>query len=76
MDVTKNTDGLAAVMGHEIAHAVAKHSVERASQAMTINLGTTVADIFFSIPTFWFGCGFDIAASAKAAFRRRARLGR
>ena len=33
-------------MGHEIAHAVAKHSLERASQAMTINLGTTVADIF------------------------------
>ena len=46
LDVTKNTNGLAAVMGHEIAHAVAKHSVERASQAMTINLGTTVADIF------------------------------
>ena len=33
-------------MGHEIAHAVARHSVERMSQAMTINLGTTVADIF------------------------------
>ena len=46
LDVTKNINGLAAVMGHEIAHAVAKHSLERASQAMTINLGTTVADIF------------------------------
>ena len=33
-------------MGHEIAHAVARHSVERMSHAMTINLGTTVADIF------------------------------
>ena len=33
-------------MGHEIAHAVARHSVERASQAMTINLGTQVADVF------------------------------
>ena len=46
LKITKNTDALSVVMGHEIAHAVAKHSVERASQAMTINLGTTVADIF------------------------------
>ena len=44
--VTKNEDGLANVMGHEIAHAVAKHSVERASAAMALNLGTTVIDIF------------------------------
>jgi len=46
LKVTKNTQALSIVMGHEIAHAVAKHSVERASQAMTINLGTAVADIF------------------------------
>ena len=46
LDITKNEDGLAAVMGHEIAHAVARHSVERASQAMTINIGTQVADVF------------------------------
>ena len=46
LKVTKNTNALSIVMGHEIAHAVAKHSLERASQAMTINLGTTVADIF------------------------------
>jgi len=46
LKITKNTDGLSVVMGHEIAHAVARHSLERASQAVTINLGTTVADIF------------------------------
>ena len=46
LKITKNTDALSIVMGHEIAHAVAKHSIERASQAMTVNLGTTVADIF------------------------------
>ena len=46
LKVTKNLDALSIVMGHEIAHAVARHSVERMSQAMTINLGTTVADIF------------------------------
>ncbi len=46
LKITKNIDALSIVMGHEIAHAVARHSVERMSQAMTINLGTTVADIF------------------------------
>ncbi len=46
LDVTKNTDGLAAVMGHEIAHAVAKHSVERASRGALLNTGTQLIDIF------------------------------
>jgi len=46
LKVTKNTNALSVVMGHEIAHAVARHSLERMSHAMTINLGTTVADIF------------------------------
>jgi predicted Zn-dependent protease len=46
LDVTKNTDGLAAVMGHEIAHAVAKHSVERASRGMLLNTSTRLIDIF------------------------------
>ena len=44
LDVTKNENGLAAVMGHEIAHAVAKHSVERASRGAVINVGTQVID--------------------------------
>jgi len=46
LKVTKNVDGLANVMGHEIAHAVAKHSVERASASLALNVGVTVADIF------------------------------
>jgi len=44
-DVTKNKNGLAAVMGHEIAHAVAKHSVERASRGAVLNVSTQVIDI-------------------------------
>ncbi len=46
LKVTKNTNGLAAVMGHEIAHAVAKHSVERASRGVLIQTGTSLIDIF------------------------------
>lgn len=45
LDITKNDDGLAAVMGHEIAHAVAKHSVERASRGTLLNVGTKILDI-------------------------------
>ena len=46
LDVTKNENGLAAVMGHEVAHAVAKHSVERASRSVLVNTGTQLIDIF------------------------------
>ena len=46
LKVTKNINALSIVMGHEIAHAVARHSVERMSHAMTINFGTQIADIF------------------------------
>ena len=46
LDATKNTNGLAAVMGHEIAHAVAKHSVERASRGVLLNTSTQLIDIF------------------------------
>ena len=45
LDVAKNTSGLATIMGHEIAHAVAKHSVERMSAAMAVNVTTQIADI-------------------------------
>ena len=46
LEVAKNKHGLATIMGHEIAHAVAKHSVERMSAAMAVNVTTQVVDIF------------------------------
>jgi len=45
LEVTKNNNGLAAVMGHEVAHAVAKHSVERASRKVATNVVLQVTDI-------------------------------
>ena len=45
LEVTKNTNGLAAVMGHEVAHAVAKHSVERASRGVLLKTGTSLLNI-------------------------------
>ncbi len=36
---TKDENGVAVVMGHEIAHAVANHGDERMSQALLINFG-------------------------------------
>ena len=46
LEITKNDDGLAAVMGHEVAHAVAKHSVERASRGVVLQTGTKLLDVF------------------------------
>ena len=46
LEITKNKNGLAAVMGHEIAHAVAKHSAERASRGVVLNTSTQLIDIF------------------------------
>ena len=46
LEISKDNDGLATILGHEIAHAVAKHSIERQSQAMAVNLTAQVADIF------------------------------
>ncbi len=36
---TQNEDGLAIVLGHEVAHAVAKHSAERISQQLLLSYG-------------------------------------
>lgn len=39
LPVTQNETGLAVVLGHEIAHAIAKHGAERMSQELLLSLG-------------------------------------
>ncbi len=48
LPMTRTEGGLAVVMGHEIAHAVAKHSNERLSQQMIASFGSGLADVLLS----------------------------
>lgn len=45
LPVTQNEAGLATVMGHEIAHAIAKHSSERMSQTIAAQVGGVAVDV-------------------------------
>ena len=40
LEIANNQHSLAALMGHEIAHAVARHGSERASQGVLLDIGT------------------------------------
>lgn len=40
--IAKTTSGLAVVMGHEVAHALARHGAERASQGMLAKTGGAI----------------------------------
>ncbi len=43
--VAKNTAGLAAIMGHEVVHALARHGAERMSHGLVTQTGLTAAAI-------------------------------
>jgi len=42
LPIAETTAGLAVVMGHEIAHAIARHGAERMSQGLVVQLGGEV----------------------------------
>ncbi len=44
--VAKNQDQLAAVLGHELAHVVARHPAERVSDNLATQLGVTAANAY------------------------------
>ena len=48
LPITKNEAGLATVMAHEVAHAVAHHGAERVSEGMLLELGGQVVSILSS----------------------------
>ncbi len=48
LPITQNETGMAVVMGHEIAHAIAKHSNERLSQQMLLQYGAALTDVLLA----------------------------
>jgi predicted Zn-dependent protease len=45
LDITQDEAGLATVLGHEVAHAIARHGAERLSQQLLANLTVTAAAV-------------------------------
>lgn len=45
LPITINDDGLAVILGHEVAHALARHGAERITQTLLVNAGLTITEV-------------------------------
>ena len=68
--VTKDESGMATVIGHEVAHAVARHGAERMSEAMVEQMGGQILGVTLS--------SYDprMQAAAQVAYGLTTQLGR
>jgi len=55
LKITENDDQIATVMGHEIAHALARHGAERMSMQTASNLGAQVLAAALNVPSQYQG---------------------
>ena len=66
LPITRDENGLAAVLGHEIGHVVARHGGERISQQMLVNVGleTTMSALALGNPATVQAVGSLLGAGA------------
>ena len=53
LPITRDDAGLAAVLGHEVAHAVARHGGERVSQQLVLQTGLAATQVALSRAIRW-----------------------
>jgi len=70
LPITKDENGLATVIGHEVAHAVARHGAERMSEAMVEQMGGQILGVSVS------SADPRIQALAQTAYGLTTQLGR
>ncbi|OCK77172.1 hypothetical protein K432DRAFT_384901 [Lepidopterella palustris CBS 459.81] len=63
LPICQNEDGIAAVLGHEIAHNVAHHSAERMSQSFVLLALVQIAAFFYGVPASFGSLISEIAFS-------------
>jgi len=66
LPITRDEAGLAAVLGHEVSHVLARHSAERVSQQLSVQLTVQLAGAVFGIDPQITKAGAGLLASGLA----------